>query len=177
MDYARSYRANVARMQLDILEAVKSGRLLTDMREDDIFDQYTRHLVEGKCWERRAAEELIGRTFHRWNVFYKELAGWVKDQVKIVSEDPVPIDIPEAPVSFPCKKPVSEYRFMIVFTRGRKIACLHKASGGCSWTKVELNDYSVHDIVVPEQYNKRCKLCWSKDQDSGDSSDTSSPSD
>ena len=117
VDYTRSYRANVARMQLDILEAVKSGRLLTDMREDDIFDQYTRHLVEGKGWERRAAEELIGRTFHRWDVFYKELAGWAKDQVKIVSEDSVPIDIPEAPVSFPCKKPVSEYRFMIVYER------------------------------------------------------------
>ena len=183
MDYTRSYRATVARMQLDILNAVKSGRMLSDLREDDVGDQYVRHLTEGKGWERKAAEELVSRMMLRWDAFYKELADWERDREKLSSQldvpavDPLPLLVSESSASFPSKKPVSEYRFMIVYTRGRKIACLHKASGGCSWTKVELNDFSVHDVLVPEQYNKRCKLCWSKDQDSGDSSDTSSPSD
>ena len=95
----------------------------------------------------------------------------------IVDAVPLTDPIPVLPSPVPNKKPVSEYRFMIVYTRKRKVACLHKATGGCAWTRIELNDFTLHDIVVPEQYNKRCRLCWSKDEMVEDSSDTSSPSD
>ena len=184
LDYTRSYRANVAKMQLDIVKAVKSGRMQSDLREDDIGDQYVRHLTESKGWERKAAEEVVNRMFLRWDAFYRELAVWEGGRARateivecIVDAVPLTDPVPVLPSPVPNKKPVSEYRFMIVYTRKRKVACLHKATGGCAWTRIELNDFTLHDIVVPEQYNKRCRLCWSKDEMVEDSSDTSSPSD
>jgi hypothetical protein len=171
-------------MQLEIIKAVKSGRMQSDLKEVDIGDQYVRHLTEVKGWDRKAAEELIERMLCRWEVFYKELADWEKNRVQqcsiVESSGDIPTSLESAPTESSCrpiKKPISEYRFMIVYTRNRKIACLHKVSGGCSWTRIELNDFTVHDIVIPEQYNKRCGLCWSRDKDVEDSSDTSSPSD
>ena len=183
-DYTRSFRANVSKMQTDIIKAVRSGRMVTDLREDDIGDQFVRYLTESRSWDQKAAEEVVSRMFLRWESFYKELADWDKERnagVTVVS-DPGASQVPTEPDPIPvlpaviCKKPASEYRFMIVYTKNRRVACLHKVSDGCAWTRVELNDYTVHDIVVPEQYNKRCRMCWGKNSVEEDSSDTSSPS-
>ena len=183
-DYTRSFRANVTKMQTDIIKAVRSGRMVTDLREDDIGDQFVRYLTESRSWDRKAAEEVVSRMFLRWESFYKELAVWDKERnagVTAVS-DPGASQAPTEPDTIPVlpavisKKPASEYRFMIVYTKNRRVACLHKVSDGCAWTRIELNDYTVHDIVVPEQYNKRCRFCWGKNSMEEDSSDTSSPS-
>ena len=207
VDYTRSYRAIIAKMQTEIIRAVRSGRMLSELREDDIGDLYVRHLVEVKGWDSKAARDVIGTMLARWDVFYQELATWEKERVESLlpgipsmsdplielalqnggEENPtLPYPSPTAlPKSLPVpriavnsgKKACGEYRYMIVYTKKRRVACLHKARDGCAWTRIDLNEFTVHDIVVPEQYNKRCRLCWSTDKKEDESSDTSSPSD
>jgi hypothetical protein len=184
-------------MQQDIVDAVRSERMLGDLREEDIGDRFVRHLVESKGWERRACEEVVGKMMKRWDEFYRELSEWEKERevgfkrvesevivVDSTVEDGKPLNSeladsnpsPSPPATISKKKAVSEAKFMIVYSRNRKFARLHKAKEGCPWTRVSLNDFTLHDLVVPKQYNKRCKLCWSSADQEDDSSDTSSPS-
>ena len=207
VDYTRSYRAIIAKMQTEIIRAVRSERMLTELREDDIGDLYVRHLVEVKGWDSKAAGDVIGNMLARWDVFYQELARWEKSRVESLppgvpalsdplnelalvgssagnptlsnpspSASPKVLPAPRLAVNSG-KKACGEYRYMIVYTKKRRVACLHKARDGCAWTRIDLNEFTVHDIVVPEQYNKRCRLCWSSEKKEDESSDTSSPSD
>ena len=49
--------------------------------------------------------------------------------------------------------------FVIVYSRDRKKAKLHRA-GGCPWTKVTLADSQDVSNPLPDMYSSRCKLCW-----------------
>ena len=51
--------------------------------------------------------------------------------------------------------------FLIVYTRNRKKAKLHKV-GGCQWTAVSLADSQEVIKPLPSMYDSRCKLCWPK---------------
>ena len=200
VDYTRTYRAAAARLQKQIADAVRSGRMKGDLREDDISDQLVRFLTESKGWEKRGAEDLLHRCLARWDVFYEELAVWERNRKELAAtfhaSASLPMSspcasvpsIPIGPLSLPLEPEQSQggtvgeaagkmgqSRFLIVFTKKRKLARLHKADGGCPWTKIALNDSSLHDQVVPQMYNSRCRLCWPiKGGEEEEHSDTSS---
>jgi len=71
-------------------------------------------------------------------------------------------------------------KFLITYNRGRKLARLHRTTDRCPWAKLELKDFTMHDTVVPEMYDRRCRLCWpnkAEDSEAMSESDTSSESD
>ena len=49
--------------------------------------------------------------------------------------------------------------FLIIYTRGRKFARLHKF-GSCHWSMIEVHDSLRVEVVTPGQYDSRCKFCW-----------------
>jgi len=77
------------------------------------------------------------------------------------------------------KKVLRPEKFLITYNRGRKLARLHRTTDRCPWARLELKDFTVHDSVVPEMYDRRCRLCWPKKADgpgTTSESDTSSGS-
>jgi hypothetical protein len=63
--------------------------------------------------------------------------------------------------------------YLIVYTRNRKKAKLHKL-GGCQWTAVSLADSQEVIRPVPSMYDSRCKLCWPKMLEQADPEEGSS---
>ena len=53
-----------------------------------------------------------------------------------------------------------EKKFVIVYSRGRKFARLHRTDSTCFWGKHTVCDAVEIDSPVPEQYDARCKICW-----------------
>ena len=195
-DYTRTYRLAVCKMQEDIVNAVRSGRMAGDLREDDVEDRLISYLCDTKGWNRKGAEDIVKRSMHSWDVFYRELSVWsfqIKSTEEILPSGSAAggevVDVEEggsrerSDNSLPtCSsrdlvvpKHSKPGKFMIVYTNKRRTACLHKAIDGCPWTKLDLKEVSLHDFVVPEQYNKRCRFCWTINCKEGEDSDTSSP--
>jgi hypothetical protein len=78
-----------------------------------------------------------------------------------VEATPAPFAPPEMverpPVGVATAKGKGSY--LLVFTRDRKAAKLHKMNG-CQWTQVKLADAQEVSNPLPEMYSSRCKLCW-----------------
>jgi hypothetical protein len=138
----------------------------------------------------------------KWDKFYSDLTAWSKAKKSLEAEageavaevgqvtmDPIPpersstdVELFDPETDPRCAHRVRskgdqhKYKFLIVYTRKRKSAKLHKAKDGCQWTKIELNDFTLHELVTPEQYSSRCKICWPGKATEDEDSDTSSPS-
>jgi hypothetical protein len=202
VDYTRTFRNVVARMQKDIVKAVCTGRMAKDLREDDVADRLVRFLVENRGWDRRLAEEMLARQLLAWSEFYSCLCKWHVVKKTFEPDEwqhalsrnetlthaeiadagtsfnlPSALPVPNQTIVAPRRKLITDSRFLIAFNKQRTIARLHKAKGGCPASRHELSSFSLHDHVISVQYNKRCKHCWPKGPDSSEDSDTESPAD
>ena len=179
-DYMRSYRSAVCKLQRQIHEACFQGRLSTDMREDDIVDGVTQYLTTKKGWDRDKAGGVAEKAMISWQSFYNELCRHPKPPS--LSSETLPNEslfkhVDEAAPAVnpaPGRQPRHEAEYMIVYTQGKRRACLHKAVGGCPWARKELNSYVLAKQVLPHMYNSRCRNCWPTIV--ADDSDTSEPS-
>lgn len=153
-EYGRGYRMVVMEIQQRVWRAVLSGD--PRLGEHEILDRLDR-------W---------GEDRH----FTAECTANIKQHLRSKMEDfavqirkaggppelslPVVLPLPSAPKPLIGKGKVSgKGRFLIVYTRNRKQAKLHKA-GGCAWTTVVLADCQEVDKPVRSMYDSRCKLCW-----------------
>jgi hypothetical protein len=156
-DYARSFRIVVQNIQVNIWKAVLSAdaRLL----EHDVVDRIgpwgeARDWAEDKTAGCKAALLDVCKRF--WSEIKK--AGGPPEDIQIAQ----PAALPIVPVPTPKlrKKDVSKSKpLLIVYSRGRKSAKLHK-TGGCQWTLIKLADTQEILSPLPSMYDSRCKLCW-----------------
>ena len=166
-DYARTFRHVVVTFQVNISVALRSGEGAGLMQEADIVDRASRFLRERKY----AEEELISTVCSAWSVelesFSKYLGRFSTCVVPAADLLSVPL-----PVHFPETTPITEglskekvrlvrtNKFLISYSRDRRVARLHLAAKGCYWASSELKDSELLDKVNSSQYNARCKFCF-----------------
>ena len=166
-DYSRTYRTAVGELQMLVLRGVLSqDRRLS---EDDIGDRILQSAEYGLATAAKAEE--MNRSFRsmvaNFDVQLKRAGGMTDPDEELSAIQPVL----QPPVQQTTGQPVVQRKqvpvggcsdgFLIVYTRKRKSAKLHKL-GGCEWTQVTLNDSLVVKSVNPEMYSSRCKLCFPK---------------
>ena len=76
-------------------------------------------------------------------------------------EEASPVNVSQLmPPADPRLKLSRTKQFVIVYSRGRKFARLHRTDSNCPWSRHEVFDSIEIDAPLPEMYNARCKLCW-----------------
>jgi hypothetical protein len=125
------------------------------LREFDVLDrleQWGEHrgMTEAKVQQ---LKQDLGSRFESFWTEVKKAGGPEEEEVTILSQPALNFH--------PDIEPPSSKRgkFLIVYTRNRKQAKLHKV-GGCAWTSVTLADSQEVIKVSSTMYNSRCKLCW-----------------
>ena len=169
-DYARSHKAVVTRIQQQVMQAVQNGD--PRLYEADIIDRLKswtelREYTEGQA--ERLRESLTGLTVQFWDEMMKAKKPVEGDSI-LVTEQILHRVSQTLQVKSTGKQRTT---YLIVYTRNRKKAKLHKM-GGCQWTAVSLSDSQEVVKPVPSMYDSRCKLCWPKILDAADLDDGSS---
>lgn len=182
-DYCRTYRVVVTNIQKQCCAAIKQGLCNTTIMEDDIIDRAVRFFAEKRGLTVEAANETAS-AFHRLMQSFNHQLSQAhlhdlesSSQVIIDSTETVlgPEELEGVRKAADFK--VKEGKFMIVYSRDRRHARLHKVKGGCYWSTLSLLDYIVVEHLTPSLYDSRCKHCWPtvgvEESDSGSSTDES----
>ena len=176
-DYTRTFRQVVIGMQKRLVQAFREGAGFDKLAEADITDAMreflrTRRAVEGQAadcfineWDKLTWEFIqgLGKTV---TVLETDTAATLpqpdEPTLQPVFPTPSPQEIAQVQASSRSKVNVARSsKFLIVFTRNRKQAKLHKALGGCHWSQVELLDCKLCEMMPePASYNSRCVFCW-----------------
>ena len=171
-DYGRAYRVIVQGIQKKVVRAVLSGDLR--LREHDVLDRMDQW-GENLGLQGERIEALKVKLREAMEGYWKEVAkaGGPGDDDAVVESAPSCIPLPKA--ELPAAK---RGKYLIVYSRNRKHAKLHKV-GGCAWTSVTLADSQEIINLSSTMYNSRCKLCWPEMAAgrTGELSDCSSESD
>ena len=169
-DYMRTYRTVVASIQIKTAKAIQAGNADV-IKEFDIVDRAARHLRERKGLE----ECEVGRICRDWKKKLSDFTIYLRDRwVENSASESAPLQLlanaSSATVkslsSGPCdaSKPrervVRKERFLITYSRNRKISRLHSTERGCYWAGIEVRDFWLGDVVDETLYNRRCKFCW-----------------
>ena len=184
LDYSRTFRVVVINIQKRCCASIREGLCNTTLLEDDVIDRAIRFFTERKSLSVSAATDISSQLrdhMQRFNhtlsqVFLHELewgAAEVLDApVAVLGEEDREV------VRLAREVKVKEGKYVIVYSRKRSHARLHKVKNGCFWSKLSLQDFVVMDQVTPSMYNSRCKHCWPtlgvEESDSGSSTDESS---
>jgi len=169
-DYARSHKAVVTRIQQQVMMAVHDSD--PRLYEADIVDRLKSWMelmdyTDGQA--ERLRESLTGLTVRFWDEMKKAKKPVESESIKVTEQA-------LQKVSQTLQVKTADKRrttYLIVYTRNRKQAKLHKM-GGCQWTLVSLADSQEVVRPVPSMYNSRCKLCWPKILDAADPEEGSS---
>jgi hypothetical protein len=65
-------------------------------------------------------------------------------------------------------------KFLIIYSRSKAFARLHRTDTNCPWTKLDVKDCSELEHVSPNMYDARCKLCWPRQTTEEDSASSQS---
>lgn len=155
-DYSRAFRVVIHSIQTKVWKAV----LQADPRlyEHEVLDRIT-SWGEARQWPDEqvvAQREQLRQTLDGFWKEIKKAGGPPED----VGEPAVPQDLVRAVPSVMGKAGQNEAPgFLLVYTRQRKQAKLHRV-GGCQWTLVKLADAREVKKPKPEMYSSRCKLCF-----------------
>ena len=165
-DYVRTYRSVVAAIQVKTAKAVQSGN--PDVtKEHDIIDRAARHLRERK----KLSEEEISKVCGEWTKTMEAFTVYLTQKWgESIEVDSTPLNL-LAEASLAKIKPLNDSvrtrnriargeRYLIAYSRNKRIARLHRTVKGCYWAGVEIKDVWVGDSVDPTMYNRRCKFCW-----------------
>jgi len=170
-EYARAYRAAAGGLQHLVRKAVlnRDKRLV----EDEVYDRILQSPEYGNTTAQQAEAmcDSIQNAVNSFDGELKKAGGYPEEEEEILVHGPI-ISGPTEAVKIP--KMATEAgclgKFLIVYTRNRKSAKLHKI-GGCEWTQVTINDSLVTGHINSQMYNTRCKLCFPKSLEAKDSSD------
>ena len=157
-DYARAHKAVVTKIQQQIAQAVRDCD--PRLREADILDRL------------RSWAELRNFTYEQQERLHSSLSDLARDFWQQMGKSTPPVESEMIKLSDQVLKQVSRTlhvkgsgrqsaTFLIVYSRNRKRAKLHRV-GGCQWTVVSLADAQEVVKPVPTMYDSRCKLCWPK---------------
>jgi hypothetical protein len=157
-DYARAHKAVVSKVQQQVMRAVHSGdpRLF----EADILDRLAswaelREYTDSQA--DRLRSNLSELTANFWIEMKKSKKPVEADSIQVTEQILRKVS-QSLQVAVTDKQRTS---YLIVYTRNRKKAKLHRL-GGCQWTAVGLSDSQEVVRPVPSMYDSRCKLCWPK---------------
>ena len=169
-DYMRTYRTVVAAIQVRTAKAIQTGHPEI-IKEHDIVDRAARYLREGKG----LAEGETAKICKAWQGTLSGFSLYLKDRwventaaesaslsllaaassARVKSFDPCPIEKGVQRVKVSRKE-----RFLITYSRNRRISRLHSTEKGCYWAGIEVRDFWIGDVVDETLYNRRCKFCW-----------------
>ena len=153
-EYGRAYRMVVHKIQKSVWHAVLSAD--KRLAENDILDRMDqwgrdRNIPEGKVELLRDCLSSGMKAF--WDQVRK--AGGPPDEEIILQTIAIAPVVPSKVVRPSARKG----KFLVVYTRNRKSARLHRV-GGCAWTSVTLADCQEVVRLSDCMYDTRCKLCW-----------------
>jgi hypothetical protein len=166
-DYARAYRAAAGELQLLVLKAVLGRDRRLD--ESEVLDRIMQ-LPEYGVVTLSQAEEMKADLLKAVQAFDLQMehsasAAYAAElPVAAVPDLPAQALLGRAPLVKQGKR-TKMMKFLIVYSRNRKSAKLHKV-GGCEWTRTTLNDTQECEVVNSQMYDSRCKLCWARKDDS-----------
>ena len=64
-------------------------------------------------------------------------------------------------------------KFLIVYTRNKCFARLHRMVGSnCPWIRVQVQDCIAVNDLKPGMYNSRCKICWPRQEEAEEDSES-----
>ena len=183
-DYVRSFRLIVKKLQQTAVEAIRSGdsRLI----EGDILDRVLRF---GEDRDIKEAPELIKLLRANLCIFEKEIErafGGLPSEVNLV---PLPVlnsaidEANEELLTFQrgmasnakARTRVDRSntaKWLIVYSKGRRHARLHKIGSNCPWAGVQVKDCSEHVVIQEHLYDSRCKICFPTVESDTSNSDT-----
>ena len=182
-DYSRTFRYVVAMIQARITSALKAGEGAGRTNEADVIDRAGRYLRERKDESEERIETVCtgwDKTLREFCIYLGKHSNSTFDPESVSLSSLVPLD--------PCIEPLVKEmqglkkavkrtsKYIVSYSRGSRVARLHKASNGCYWASTELRDCQVFDEVDSSMYNARCKFCWpqlAKDSDSQSDSQSS----
>ena len=155
-DYSRAFRQATQSIQERVCMAVVSA-------DEKLFEFEVLDRIGTWAEERDVSSEVAGLVKAEVERSMKEFWNFMKlaksGQPPCA---PLPETKPPEVVAKPLKidqKRSTRPGFVIVYSRDRKKAKLHRA-GGCPWTKVTLADSQDVSNPSPDMYSSRCKLCW-----------------
>jgi hypothetical protein len=149
-------------MQSQVALALHDGAGLSTMKDSDIVERLDEFLMERKFLTAEQAETQVKLLSGLMNDFHFQLQGAGADtpfrpttiEVSVVQK------LPEGePEVSPGSSNGLEGSFLVIYSRGRKFARLHKF-GSCHWSMIEVHDSLRVEVVTPGQYDSRCKFCW-----------------
>jgi hypothetical protein len=152
-------------LQQTVLKAIQTDDARLD--ESDVGDRLLR-FGEEKGWEEQHLKKVLEHFVEEGARFKKTLkTAEYKSWLTEASGAPTNIalalqDVPLANF-IPCvPKPIAKHkRFLIVFTRNRHFARLHRVvNSNCPWVRNQVKDCIELDSVEPNLYDARCRICW-----------------
>ena len=161
-DYSRTFRAAVAKMQAQVASALHEGLGLSTMKDSDIVEKLDEFLRDRRFMSSEQAESQVALLSGLMCDFHYSLQAAGADiPFKTTSvEVPLVQKLPEVGTQESSDHSQGlEGCFLIIYTRGRKFARLHKF-GSCHWSMIEVHDSLRVEVVTPGQYDSRCKFCW-----------------
>ena len=179
-DYTRTFRTVIKSLQQTVIQAFQEDD--RRLEESDIVDRLLR-FGKGKGWEEAHLNAVVERFRNEGLRFQRllqsrEYKEWRDEAsgaipcINVTSQD-VPLST-LIPVS--TQLPSKQKRFLIVFTRNKHFARLHRIiNSNCPWVRNQVKDCIELDTVEPNLYNARCRICWPEvaaqgDEDESDSS-------
>jgi hypothetical protein len=143
----------VEKIQRSVWRAVLSGD--KRLAENDVLDRVDqwgneRGIPEGKV---ESLKQLLSAVLSDFWIQVRKAGGPPDDEADLADAP-----LPAAPAK--AARPGSnKARFLVVYSRNRRTAKLHRV-GGCAWTTVTMADCQEVIKLSDCMYDTRCKLCW-----------------
>ena len=154
-EYVRTYRAVLRDLSARFVAAVRSGNSYLALDEEDAYDQMgvwlINHNLEKESVDLAIAEvkELARRASTQWAAEPEKAT-----PTEVASLTPIELDFEE-------DGEVKDYKYLIVYTRGRRCARLHSAGGCWRARQMMFKDAElIEDHPDRTSYNRVCKECW-----------------
>lgn len=170
-NYVRTFKKTVCKIQRMVMDLMKQTGAFSD--EDDIRDKLSRYLLERLGVEPLHREAVLQDFSRLQEGFRRELAGQNQHQLHELPELPQDgeAELEEADQlpsvaaeGLARKMPIAVVgrvsKFVLVFSRNRRHARLHKILGGCPWSRLKARDSQELEAPESSDYDSRCKHCW-----------------
>jgi len=159
-DYVRTYKAVVKDLISRFCCAASSGRGWDTFDEEDAMADIT---VRVRATV-HADEETIDQVMAEFSAVSKNLA----QECAEVAPEAAPTEVASLSPMTEVGDEIDEDRdakFLIVYTRNRRDARLHKVDGCWRARKMDFADYELTNLdpIPRESYNMVCKQCWPQD--------------
>ncbi|CAE8733378.1 unnamed protein product [Polarella glacialis] len=169
-DYTRTYRQCVAAMQRRVVEAQCCDGAANLSEEYDITDAMATYL--GKAVGPQEAETILAAWTASTRSYAQQMIAAHSVEPHGAAGTPA-VDRPATPRHPAMQVPADggpgmDSSYVIIYTRGRRSARLHRTTGGCYWAGIEVRDSEAYKgLPAAGLYDSRCKFCFPEDKVTG----------